>query len=206
MLSFSWRLTSSTTSLALQIVKVYRRDPSAVTTQEGAEEYVAVTSQHELSGGLAEATVFRSRALVGLGRAEEGLADARHAIEEADKSGLLRLYFFNYLAECLLTSGNIAEGLATVERAERLDLRRDADLRRVKGELLRRRQPADEVEAEACFRLAIERARRLSAKSIELLAAMGLARLLRDTNRRDEARAMLADIYNWFTEASTPPT
>jgi len=24
--------------------------------------------------------------------------------------------------------------------------------------------------------------------------------LLRDTNRSDEARAMLAEIYNWFTE------
>ena len=29
---------------------------------------------------------------------------------------------------------------------------------------------------------------------------MSLARLLRDSDRRDEARAMLADIYGWFTE------
>ena len=29
---------------------------------------------------------------------------------------------------------------------------------------------------------------------------MNLPRLLRDTNRRDEAGAMLADIYNCFTE------
>jgi predicted ATPase len=29
---------------------------------------------------------------------------------------------------------------------------------------------------------------------------MSLARLLRDANRRDEARTMLANIYNWFTE------
>ena len=35
---------------------------------------------------------------------------------------------------------------------------------------------------------------------LELRATVNLARLLRDTNRRDEARAMLADIYNWFTE------
>jgi len=108
--------------------------------------------------------------------------------------------FFNYLAECLLTSGNNAEGLAAVERGESLGLRGDPDLLRVKGELLRKRQPADEVEAEACFRLAIERARRRSTKSIELLAATSLARLLRDTNRRDEARTMLADIYHRFTE------
>ena len=40
----------------------------------------------------------------------------------------------------------------------------------------------------------------MGAKSFELRATTGLARLLRDTNRRDEARALLADIYNWFTE------
>jgi predicted ATPase len=54
--------------------------------------------------------------------------------------------------------------------------------------------------AEACFRKAIEIGRGQSAKSRELRAAISLARLLRDTNRREEARTMLAEIYNWFTE------
>ncbi len=40
----------------------------------------------------------------------------------------------------------------------------------------------------------------MSAKWWELRATMSLARLLRDTNRRDEARAMLTDIRSWFTE------
>jgi predicted ATPase len=40
----------------------------------------------------------------------------------------------------------------------------------------------------------------MSAKSWELRTTTSLARLLRDTGRRDEARAMLAEIYNWFTE------
>jgi predicted ATPase len=38
------------------------------------------------------------------------------------------------------------------------------------------------------------------AKSYELRATTSLARLLRETDRPDEARAMLAEIYNWFTE------
>jgi len=41
---------------------------------------------------------------------------------------------------------------------------------------------------------------RQGAKLFELRATVSLARLLRDTNRRNEARAMLTDIYNWFTE------
>ena len=50
--------------------------------------------------------------------------------------------------------------------------------------------------AERCCREAVEIAQAQGAKSWELRATMSLARLLRDTNRRDEARAMLAEIYS----------
>ena len=50
------------------------------------------------------------------------------------------------------------------------------------------------------FRTAIEIARRQSARSPELRATTSLARLLAKQGKRDEARAMLADIYGWFTE------
>ena len=65
--------------------------------------------------------------------------------------------------------------------------------------------PAATVEAEASFHEAIEVARHQSAKWYELRVSTSLARLLRDTNRRDEARAMLAEIYNWFTEGFDLP-
>jgi len=66
--------------------------------------------------------------------------------------------------------------------------------------MLLARRPVDQRGSEECFRRAIEIARQHAAKSLELRPSMCLARLLHDTNRRDEARAMLADIYNWFTE------
>jgi predicted ATPase len=50
------------------------------------------------------------------------------------------------------------------------------------------------------MRRAIAIAAEQRGKWFELRDTTSLARLLRDTNRRDEARAMLADIYNWFTE------
>jgi predicted ATPase len=56
------------------------------------------------------------------------------------------------------------------------------------------------AEAENSFRDSLEVARAQSARWWQLRATTSLARLLRDTNRRDEARAMLAEIYNWFTE------
>ena len=76
----------------------------------------------------------------------------------------------------------------------------EAELHRLRGELLLGRTVADREDAERCFRKAIDIARRQGAKSWELRATKSLARLLRDAGRRDEARVMLAEIYNWFTE------
>ena len=56
------------------------------------------------------------------------------------------------------------------------------------------------TESERCFRTAIEVARGRPGKVLELRATTTLARLLRGTDRRDEALTMLAEIYNWFTE------
>jgi Flp pilus assembly protein TadD len=72
-----------------------------------------------------------------------------------------------------------------------------SELLRIRGEL-RLTQGQTEL-AEADFREAIALAQSMSAKSWELLAA-SLGRLLRDTGLRNEARTMLAEIYNWFTE------
>ena len=54
--------------------------------------------------------------------------------------------------------------------------------------------------AEADFREAIGLAQKIGAKMWKLRATMGLARLLAKQGRRDEARAMLAEIHSWFTE------
>jgi len=56
------------------------------------------------------------------------------------------------------------------------------------------------AEAEARFRAALDVARTQEAKWWELRTSVSLARLLAKNDRRDEARAMLAEIYNWFTE------
>jgi class 3 adenylate cyclase/tetratricopeptide (TPR) repeat protein len=76
----------------------------------------------------------------------------------------------------------------------------DAETQRLWGEVVLMQQPPRHEAAEQLFREAIEMARRRAAKLFQLRATVSLARLLRNTNRRDEARAMLADIYNWFTE------
>jgi predicted ATPase len=55
-------------------------------------------------------------------------------------------------------------------------------------------------EAEAWLRRALDVARRQEAKSLELRAAMSLARLWQQQGMRDAARDLLAPVYGWFTE------
>jgi predicted ATPase len=76
----------------------------------------------------------------------------------------------------------------------------EAETRRLKGELLSKRDVSEISQADRCFRDAVETARKQGAKSFELRATMSLARLLSTQDRREEARAMLSEIYDWFTE------
>ena len=61
------------------------------------------------------------------------------------------------------------------------------------------------ASAEACFCAALDVARAQEARWWELRTSVSLARLLLDTNRRDEARTILVDVYNWFTEGFELP-
>ena len=74
----------------------------------------------------------------------------------------------------------------------------DAELKRTEGILAIRRSNLD--DAEQAFRTAIQIALEQDAKSWELRATMSLARLLAKQDKCEEARGMLAEIYNWFTE------
>ena len=92
----------------------------------------------------------------------------------------------------------IAESLEMIEeKGERVF---EAEVHRLKGKLLLAQNPSNPAPAEESFRAAIDISRRQHGKSWELRATTSLARLLRDTNRGEEARTLLADIYNCFTE------
>jgi hypothetical protein len=77
----------------------------------------------------------------------------------------------------------------------------EPELYRIKDELtLQSHGQGPKAEAEAYFHKAIETAHKQRAKSLELQAATSLARLWQKWGRKDEARQMLAEIYDWFTE------
>jgi predicted ATPase len=104
------------------------------------------------------------------------------------------------LADAQEREGMTGDALATLEQALEASQERywQPEILRLRGEL-RLKQGLVEL-AEADFHEALTLARSMSAKSWELRATMSLARLLRDAGRGEEAQAILAEIYHWFTE------
>ena len=112
---------------------------------------------------------------------------------------------FAVLAEMYLELGEYRAAEETISRTINLVNRTnerfcEPEVHRVAGEFIFRKPGGDLVAAEERFPEAITIAQKQSAKWWELRASRSLARLLGETNRRDEARSMLPDIYNWFTK------
>ena len=115
-------------------------------------------------------------------------------------------YGLALLVEALENESQAEEALTVLGEARALaakngDLMYHAEINRLRGELLLNLSPEENrVEAESCFRSAIEIARPQQAKSWELRAVTSLSRLLQKQGKNDEARRMLGEIYGWFTE------
>ncbi len=173
-----------------------RAEASAMQALELAEK-----NQFALVAATSKRILGSSR--VGLGRANEGVELIREAIADAVEIGCAQRGFFNktFVAVAQAGEGAIDDALETIEQAlgdnsdeafflpTTLALRGDLRIKQGQNQL-----------AEADFREALERARCMGAKMLELQAAMSLARLLDQQQRRNEARELLAEIYNWFTE------
>jgi predicted ATPase len=109
------------------------------------------------------------------------------------------------LAEVLRERGRISEAFNIVtegiSRTQQSGGRYyEAELHRIKGELLLAQSPRASDSAENSFIQAMEIARSQSAKSLELRAAMSLSRFWERQGKTVEARQLLKDIYGWFTE------
>jgi predicted ATPase/DNA-binding winged helix-turn-helix (wHTH) protein len=183
----------------------FRREVAA--SEEQAEALIALAHEQEFTLREATGIAIRGWVLAKQGQQKEGISKIRQGLATIQATGAAGLYsnFFVLLAEACGEAGQTQEGLRALTEAFDLVSRtgwaaREPELYRLKGELLLMQTNADTVQIESCFQHAIEVARKQSAKSWELRATMSLARLLRDTGRRDKAHTMLAEIYNWFTE------
>jgi predicted ATPase len=163
-----------------------------------------ISTEHGMHFYAAVAAFFRGWALADGGRGQEGLAEMLRALP-ALEGFAATTDVYAHLADSYRKNRRPEEGLTIVATALRETERGgertfEPELYWVKGELLLMRDPPDEAEADRCFGTAIGSARRQKARFYELRATTSLARLLKGQGHRDEARAMLAEIYGWFTE------
>jgi predicted ATPase len=138
---------------------------------------------------------------------EEGIAQIQQGMAAWRATGAeaLRPYYLALLAEASGKRGQVEEGLHLLAEALAVakdtgECRWDAEIHRLTGVLRLARLRADHAEVETCFHQALTIARRQQAKSLELRAAMSLARLWQGQGKHMEARQLLAPIYDWFTE------
>jgi predicted ATPase len=113
--------------------------------------------------------------------------------------------FLCLVAEALALEGKVEEGLAELDHAlarsnESGEKWMDAELHRLRGDLLCRLPRLDLDKPESSFRAALSIAREQGTKGFELRAATSLAWLLTRRGKREEAHELLAPIYGWFTE------
>jgi class 3 adenylate cyclase/predicted ATPase len=183
----------------------FRREAAAA--EETSETMIALSIDHGLTDWLAWATTMRGWAIAERGRHEEGIAQIQEGLAASRAVGaeLNRPYFLTLLADAYLDAGRLNECFSALSDAQTAaekfeDRHHQAEIHRLKGQLLLKQSDSNAAKAQECFQRAIEIARIQRGKSLELRATTSLAQLLRNTGRRDEARTMLAEIYGWFTE------
>ncbi len=189
---------------------------------EKALEYttrcIAICDEHGIAQERVWAMATHGWALAHLGKAEEGIREleASIAIQRSRHAELNLTFALRQLAESLNRNGNYVmardaarEGLRISERHG--EVASKIELYRIMGESARALAKTGEVEAsttrsgstlsaEACFRAAVDLARKQGAKSFELRSAIALGRELVDRGANADARELVTSIRSQFTE------
>jgi len=179
----------------------------AVEAQRAVDNVIAVSAEHGFTLWLALATFQRQSAMIEQGQGDENISPLREALAayRATEAQVGRPHQLWQLAGAYIKTGRLDDALDALNEAltvaeQNGDHNWEAEIHRLRGELLLKKEGSSGPEAQRCFERAIEIAQKQSAKSLELRATTSLAPLLTREGLRDEARTMLAAIYNWFTE------
>jgi class 3 adenylate cyclase/tetratricopeptide (TPR) repeat protein len=187
---------------ALSVASSFYMDLRECANGDGVSERLSTLAREQELPESPEGLVYRGWVMAERGRTDEGIALIRAGLDSSAK--LSRSYLavcFRALSEAQARAGQVEEALASIEEALSVVGETQIHFPSVlwwRAEL--RLYSGDEASAASDFCEAIRTAQRIGSKAYELRATTSLARLLAKQGKRDEARSMLADIYNWFTE------
>lgn len=214
-LSMARELSDSVSSaLALNMsayVHHLRREYEA--SYQAAEAVAASSREGGLPFYLAMATLLKGAASVQVGAPTKGAQLLELGWAELKSTGttVYGRHWVNVLAETYCKAGRIHQALEVLDSAESSegeDEERlwEAERFRIRAEALMsgalRSSPSS---IEACLLKALEIARQQQAKLFELRAAMSLCKYWRQAGKAAEGRALLIEVYTWFTEGFDTP-
>ena len=174
------------------------------------QKYAAMTERLSREQGFATtaagAMILQGWALTRRGVLDQGMQQMTAGLRAWRQAGSeLFQYWHLLIARGYALTGHIDKGLAQLDEAFAIvqtsgEVMWEPELYRLKGELLLEAKPSNEREAETCLLEALRIARRQGVKSLELRAATSLSQLWGRGSRRSEARLLLAEVYDSFTE------
>jgi predicted ATPase len=180
-----------------------RRDPKL--TETFAQRTFALSAEQGFVLFQAVGMLYRGWPCVIRGEPLAGIEHIKAAIElfRATGAQLNGHYFLSHLAEACLAAGRDEDAERALDEARQLaatnlDAYYLPELLRQRGELMLLR--GDRAAAWSCFTEALEAARSLDARSLELRAATSLARLAAVRGNAGSALSQLEEVYRWFSE------
>ena len=187
-------------------VHVFRGDPQG--PDSPLQAAIALCTEQGFTYFHAVVSAFHGANLARLGKPQEGISVMQANVRALRTVGseLLFTLIFADLASVHLALAQIDEGLAAVNDGLKCVERNgerwaEAELYRIRGQLLLARGLQDAALVEKCFSQALDIARRQQAKAYELRAASGLAQLWRRQGRDREAQALLTEAIGAWPEA-----
>ena len=186
---------------------LYQMRRDTLMAQYYAEAVIDISREHGLALYGAMAMIMQAWTLSKRGGAQEAIVQIREGLAALDATGtfLVRPHFLALLVEVLSKAGQIEEALVLLDEAMAMvnskgERYYEAELYRLKGELLLKQTTDNEAKAEDCFRQSMAIAKSQKAKSWQLRTALSLARLYQSRGKLLEVSELLTPIYESFTE------
>ena len=171
------------------------------------KELSNLTEEHDLAYLGACANILDGQIEIAKQQYAEGLGLIEKAFSAfgTQGAGLGRPWAVSMPVAALAKIGKVDKGQAMLEGGfkavqEKGERQWEAELYRLKGELLLATAEPDLCAAADCFGQAIDISRAQGAKSLQLRATMGLVQLMRRQDQVDKALQDLTDLYGWFSE------
>jgi class 3 adenylate cyclase/predicted ATPase len=195
---------------AVGFVRVFRGDPQG--SESPLEAAIALCAEQGFRYFHAVVAAFHGASLAQAGRVPEGIATMQANVTGLRNVGseLLFTLIFANLSSALLAEGRIREGLTAIDEGlacvERNGERwAEAELHRIRGQLLTACGMPEAIAAEACFQRALKTARGQGARSYELRAATDLAQFWSQHGKGPQAASLLAEVVGAWTNGTRTP-